>query len=263
MAEPSRAVTVVIPARYGSSRFPGKPLIPLLGKPMIQHVYERAKACRSVAQVIVATDDERIQAVVEGFGGRAVLMTESYRTGTDRVAGVARGHAGDYFVDLQGDEILLDPELLSDLIEPCLAAGEGMATLKRQIDSVADLHNPGAVKVVTDDSGYALYFSKGPIPFCRNEWGDFMRRGTDLPDFVPPQVACHVGLYAYRVGALRALAAAPAAPIELRERLEQLRALWLGLGIAVADAAEAPGPGVDSPGDLARVDALMRRTVRP
>ena len=141
MADPSRAVTVVIPARYGSSRFPGKPLIPLLGKPMIQHVYERAKACRSVAQVIVATDDKRIQTAVEAFGGRAVLMTEPYRTGTDRVAGVARGHAGDYFVDLQGDEILLmKGEQLLTRIPPEEAP---------PVQRIADLH-PGAM-IASDD----------------------------------------------------------------------------------------------------------------
>lgn len=169
MAEPSPAVTVVIPARYGSSRFPGKPLVRLLNKPLIQHVYERARSCPVVDEVIVATDDKRIQAAVEAFGGRAVLMTDPYRTGTDRVAGLAHRYGGDYVLNLQGDEILLDPQLLSDLIQPCLAAGEGMATLKRRIESVDDLYNPGVVKVVTDAQGYALYFSRSPIPVVRDE----------------------------------------------------------------------------------------------
>ena len=153
-------VTVVVPARYGSSRFPGKPLVRLLGKPMIQHVYEQAKACGAVDQVVVATDDQRIQAAVEEFGGTAILTTEPYRTGTDRVAGVAHQCRGEYFVDLQGDEIILNPDLLTDLIEPFLASGEGMGTLKRRIESSEDLHNPGVVKVVTDARGYALYFSR-------------------------------------------------------------------------------------------------------
>jgi 3-deoxy-manno-octulosonate cytidylyltransferase (CMP-KDO synthetase) len=248
MAEPSRAVTVVIPARYGSSRFPGKPLIPLLGKPMIQHVYERAKACRSVAQVIVATDDERIQAAVEAFGGRAVLMTESYRTGTDRVAGVARGHAGDYFIDLQGDEILLDPELLSDLIEPCLAAGEGMATLKRQIDSVADLHNPGAVKVVTDDSGYALYFSRAPIPVVRDEVERTITAGLHF---------IHLGLYMYRRDVLTQLSALPTGLLEDAEKLEQLRALEHGIRIRVWETKQL-SLRIDTPDDVPDVVERLR-----
>jgi 3-deoxy-manno-octulosonate cytidylyltransferase (CMP-KDO synthetase) len=220
----------------------------LLGKPMIQHVYERAKARRSVAQVIVATDDERIQAVVEGFGGRAVLMTESYRTGTDRVAGVARGHAGDYFVDLQGDEILLDPELLSDLIEPCLAAGEGMATLKRQIDSVADLHNPGAVKVVTDDSGYALYFSRAPIPVVRDEVDRTITAGLHF---------IHLGLYMYRRDVLMQLSTLPTGLLEDAEKLEQLRALEHGIRIRVWETKQL-SLRIDTPDDVPDVVERLR-----
>jgi 3-deoxy-manno-octulosonate cytidylyltransferase (CMP-KDO synthetase) len=240
MAEPSRSVTVVIPARYGSSRFPGKPLIPLLGKPMIQHVYERARACRLVEEVIVATDDERIRAAVEGFGGHAVLMTEPYRTGTDRVAGVARGHAGDYFLDLQGDEILLDPELLSDLIEPCLAAGEGMATLKRRIDSADELHNPGVVKVVTDADGYALYFSRAPIPVVRDDVERTARAGLHF---------IHLGLYIHRRDVLMRLAALPTGLLEDAEKLEQLRALEHGIRIRVWETRH-PSLRIDTPDDV-------------
>lgn len=250
MAEPSGAVMVVIPARYGSSRFPGKPLIPLLGKPMIQHVYERARACRFVKEVIVATDDERIQAAVEGFGGRAVLMTEPYRTGTDRVAGVARGHAGDYFLDLQGDEILVDPELLSDLIEPCLAAGEGMATLKRQLDSVADLHNPGVVKVVTDAHGYALYFSRAPIPIVRDEVERTVRAGLHF---------IHLGLYMYRRDVLMQLAALPTGLLEDAEKLEQLRALEHGIRIRVWETRHA-SLRIDTPDDVPGAVERLRRS---
>ena len=130
MIKTSRTVTVVIPARYGSSRFPGKPLVELNGKPMIQHVYEQAAACRAVSEVLVATDDERIKQAVERFGGRALMVTGDYRTGTDRVAAVARMFAGDCFVDLQGDEIPLTPDLLTDLIQPFLDSGVGMGTLK-------------------------------------------------------------------------------------------------------------------------------------
>jgi 3-deoxy-manno-octulosonate cytidylyltransferase (CMP-KDO synthetase) len=249
MAEPSHAVTVVVPARYGSSRFPGKPLIPLLGKPMIQHVYERASACRSVKEVIVATDDERIQAAVEGFGGRAVLTKEPYRTGTDRVAGVARHHAGEYFLDLQGDEILLDPDLLSDLIQPCLAAGEGMATLKRRIDSVEDLHNPGVVKVVTDPDGYALYFSRAPIPVVRDERKRTVTAGLHF---------IHLGLYMYRRDVLIRLSSLPTGPLEEAEKLEQLRALEYGIRIRVWETMH-PSIRIDTPDDVPGAAERLRR----
>src|SRR6476661_2887492 len=149
MPKASQSVTVVIPARYGSSRFPGKPLVELNGKPMIQHVYQRAVACRAVSDALVATDDERIKQAVERFGGRVIMVTGDYRTGTDRVAAVARMFAGEYFLDLQGDEIPLNPELLTDLIEPFLESGAGMGTLKRVMDPTEDLLNSAVVKVVT------------------------------------------------------------------------------------------------------------------
>ena len=156
MPKASQSVTVVIPARYGSSRFPGKPLVELNGKPMIQHVYQRAVACRAVSDALVATDDERIKQAVERFGGRVIMVTGDYRTGTDRVAAVARMFAGEYFLDLQGDEIPLNPELLTDLIEPFLESGAGMGTLKRVMDPTEDLLNSAVVKVVTDDGPVVL-----------------------------------------------------------------------------------------------------------
>lgn len=240
MAEPSPAVTVVVPARYGSSRFPGKPLIQLMGKPLIQHVYERAKACRAVDEVLVATDDERIQAAVEAFGGRAMLMAESYRTGTDRVAGVARRHAGEYFLDLQGDEIILNPDLLSDLIAPCLATGEGMATLKRRIDSVDDLHNPAVVKVVTDSGGYALYFSRAPIPVVRDGTAQTVTAGLHF---------VHLGLYMYRRDVLMRLSSLPSGILEDAEKLEQLRALEHGVRIRVWETTHL-SLRIDTPDDV-------------
>lgn len=249
MGESSSKVTVVVPARYGSSRFPGKPLIQLMGKPMIQHVYERAKACPSVDDVIVATDDKRIQAAVEAFGGRVVLTTEDYRTGTDRVAGVARRHAGEYFVDLQGDEIPLNPALLSDLIQPCLSAGEGMATLKRQIISNNDLHNPGVVKVVTDPQGYALYFSRAPIPLVRD--GGEQKAVTGL-HFV------HLGLYMYRKDVLMRLSSLPTGLLENVEKLEQLRALEHGIRIRVWETTH-PSVRIDAPEDVPGAVNRLRR----
>ncbi|WHZ14920.1 MAG: 3-deoxy-manno-octulosonate cytidylyltransferase [Nitrospira sp.] len=235
-----RSVTVVIPARYGSSRFPGKPLVQLLGKPMIQHVYEQAKACRAVDDVLVATDDERIKAAVERFGGQVVMMTEAYRTGTDRVAGVAQTHQGDCFVDLQGDEILLHPDLMTDLVEPFLASDAAMGTLKRRIESAQDLQNPGVVKVTTDREGYALYFSRAPIPLVRDD----QQRAV-----VPGLHFIHLGLYIYRRETLMRLAALPTGVLEEAEKLEQLRALEHGVRIRVWETGHT-SLRIDSPEDL-------------
>ncbi|WHZ21456.1 MAG: 3-deoxy-manno-octulosonate cytidylyltransferase [Nitrospira sp.] len=235
-----RSVTVVIPARYGSSRFPGKPLVELLGKPMIQYVYEQAKACRAVDDVLVATDDERIKAAVERFGGQVVMMTDPYRTGTDRVAGVAQTHRGDCFVDLQGDEILLHPDLMTDLVDPFLASDVAMGTLKRRIESAQDLHNPGVVKVTTDHEGYALYFSRAPIPLVRD---DRQRAAVPGLHFV------HLGLYIYRRETLMRLASLPTGVLEEAEKLEQLRALEHGVRIRVWETGHA-SLRIDSPEDL-------------
>lgn len=236
----TRSVTVVIPARYGSSRFPGKPLVDLLGKPMIQHVYERAKACRVVNDVLVATDDDRIKAAVERFGGRVVMMTESYRTGTDRVAGVASAQAGDCFVDLQGDEILLHPDLITDLVEPFLASDAVMGTLKRRIESDHDLQNSGVVKVTTDRDGYALYFSRAPIPLVRD---DPQRTAVAGLHFI------HLGLYIYTRETLMRLAALPTGVLEEAEKLEQLRALEHGIRIRVWETTHS-SLRIDSPEDV-------------
>ncbi|MBS0180809.1 MAG: 3-deoxy-manno-octulosonate cytidylyltransferase [Nitrospira sp.] len=224
MPKASRSVTVVIPARYGSSRFPGKPLVELNGKPMIQHVYERAVACRAVSDVLVATDDERIKQAVERFGGRVIMVTGEYRTGTDRVAAVARMFAGEYFLDLQGDEIPLNPELLTDLIEPFLESGVSLGTLKRVMDPTEDLLNPAVVKVVTDARGDALYFSRAPIPFVRDDPGKQVIGGLHY---------IHLGLYMYKKETLLRFAALPTSRLEDAEKLEQLRALDHGIRIRV------------------------------
>jgi 3-deoxy-manno-octulosonate cytidylyltransferase (CMP-KDO synthetase) len=239
-AEVARSVTVVIPARYGSSRFPGKPLIDLLGKPMIQYVYEQAKACRVVDDVLVATDDHRIQRAVEGFGGQVLMMTEPYRTGTDRVAAVAGIRGGDCYVDLQGDEILLHPDLLTDLVEPFLAGNAPMGTLKRRIDSDQDLQNPGVVKVTTDRQGDALYFSRSPIPLVRDD----PKRSA-----VPGLHFVHLGLYIYTRETLARLAALPTGVLEEAEKLEQLRALEHGIRIRVWETSHQ-SLRIDSPEDV-------------
>lgn len=243
MQKASRSVTVVIPARYGSSRFPGKPLADLNGKPMIQHVYERAVACRVVSDVLVATDDERIKQAVERFGGRVVMVTGDYRTGTDRVAAVARMFAGEYFVDLQGDEIPLHPDLLTDLIEPFLDSGIGMGTLKRVMDPTENLLNSSVVKVVTDLRGHALYFSRAPIPFVRDDPGMQVIGGLHY---------MHLGLYIYTKETLLRIAALPTSRMEDAEKLEQLRALDHGIRIRVWETKHA-SLRVDRPEDVPEV----------
>ncbi len=243
MPKASRSVTVVIPARYGSSRFPGKPLVKLNGKPMIQHVYERAVACRAASDVLVATDDERIKEAVERFGGRVVMVTGDYRTGTDRVAAVARMFAGDYFLDLQGDEIPLTSELLTDLIEPFLESGAGMGTLKRVMDSTEDLLNSAVVKVVTDARDNALYFSRSPIPFVRDNPGIQAVGGLHYT---------HLGLYIYTKETLLRFAALPTSRLEEAEKLEQLRALDHGIRIRVWETKHA-SLRIDRPEDVPSV----------
>src|SRR6185436_17635327 len=160
MAEMGSPITIVIPARFGSSRFPGKPLVSLAGKPLIQHVYERVEGCPGADRVIVATDDRRIAEAVQSFGGKCILATEPYRTGTDRVAGVARQVPGDVFVNLQGDEVVLEAMLLGDLITAFAQSDAAIGTLKRALTSDEEIRNPAVVKVVTDRSGEALYFSR-------------------------------------------------------------------------------------------------------
>ncbi len=249
MTKATPSVMVVIPARYGSSRFPGKPLVMLGRKPMIQHVYEQAVACRAVTEVLVATDDERIKQAVEEFGGRAVMVAGDYRTGTDRVAGVARMFGGDYFVNLQGDEIPLQPELLADLIDPFIKSGTEMGTLKRTIDSTEDVRNPSVVKVVTDQLGNALYFSRAPIPLVRD---DPSRRAVEGVHYI------HLGLYMFRRDTLLKLASLPTGRLEDVEKLEQLRALEHGIPIRVWETKHA-SLRVDTPEDAESVAEKLQQ----
>jgi 3-deoxy-manno-octulosonate cytidylyltransferase (CMP-KDO synthetase) len=251
---------VVIPARHASTRLPGKPLAPIAGEPMIRHVH-RVAVASGAQEVIVATDDERIRAACAAFGADVEMTDPSHASGTDRIAEVAgrrRWSPGDIVVNLQGDEPMLPPALIrqvADLLAATPAAA--IATLATPISDEADYLNPNVVKVVARADGLALYFSRAPVPWDRDGAADSAPGRERHRD-----ARRHIGLYAYRARALSALAAAPPAPIELRERLEQLRALWLGLGIAVADAVAAPGPGVDTPEDLARVEALLQREAR-
>ena len=240
-------VAVVIPARHASSRLPGKPLLRATGKYLIQHVHERACEARCAAEVIVATDDERIRAAVEGFGGKAVMTRTDHPSGTDRVAEVARDIAAEVVINLQGDEPLIDPaalDLLAGLLEA--DAGAGMATLAVPIRDRDGYLSPNVVKVVCDDRGRALYFSRAPIPFHRDAEPDF--RAT------PPRVLQHLGVYAYRRDVLLKIAATPPHPLEEAEKLEQLRVLGTGGAISVGLVARAHR-GVDTPADY---DAFVR-----
>jgi 3-deoxy-manno-octulosonate cytidylyltransferase (CMP-KDO synthetase) len=243
-------VAVVIPARFASTRLPGKPLLRQTGKYLIQHVYEQACRARKVNLVVVATDDTRIQKAVESFGGRAVLTRSDHPSGTDRVAEVARDLDAGVIINLQGDEPLIDPatiDLLADLLE---RDGEAdMATLAVPIASVEQWRNPNCVKVVCDDAGRALYFSRSPIPFVRDGQPDFR---AESPRFLQ-----HLGLYAYRRPFLLRLAGLPPAPLEQLEKLEQLRVLVLGCGIQVGVVRHA-SVGVDTTEDYERFVRMVR-----
>jgi len=249
MTNATPSVIVVIPARYGSSRFPGKPLAMLGRKPMIQHVYEQAAACRVVSEVLVATDDERIKQAVEQFGGQAIVMTGEFRTGTDRVAGVARTRTGQFFIDLQGDEIPVNPDLLADLIEPFVESDAQMGTLKRAITSTDDLLNPAVVKVVTDQQGQALYFSRAPIPLVRD---DPSRRPMEGLHYI------HLGVYIYTREVLLNVAALPTGVLEDAEKLEQLRALEYRIPIRVWETKHE-SLRVDTPADAVSVSETLRQ----
>lgn len=248
---------VVIPARHASTRLPGKPLALLAGMPMILHVHRIALRA-GAAEVIVATDDERIRNTCADAGAEVEMTSERHQTGTDRIAEIAGRRnwpAGDIVVNVQGDEPMLPPVLIGQAVNLLAATpGAAIATLASPIALEAEYRDPNVVKVVTRDDGMALYFSRAPIPFDRDRDG----AGAGAGAWANRAARRHLGIYAYRVSALHALSAAPQAALERRERLEQLRALSMGLSIVVADAIEAPGPGVDTPEDLARVGALLQ-----
>ncbi len=240
-------ISVFIPARYGSSRFPGKPLASINGLPMIQHVYRRARQCPDVDDVLVATDDERILECVRGFGGKVLLTGKGHPSGTDRIAEAARKvglRPEDCVINIQGDQPLFDAGLIPSLVHPLLEDPElSMASLMCPIRDDGDLLNPNHVKVVTNNRGDALYFSRAPIPFVRD--GDAL--GVHFK---------HLGVYAYRVGFLSTFVTLPVGRLESLEKLEQLRALENGYRIKMIETA-TNSPEVDTPNDIARVEALM------
>jgi len=246
-------IVAIIPARYASTRFPGKPLVDIHGKSMIQRVYERTCQATLVSRVIVATDDERIAAVVREFGGELCMTSAQHETGTDRLAEVASGLDCDLIVNVQGDEPLIDPAMIDLAVAPLLAdANIAMGTLMVRIDEVAEFINPNVVKVVTDRSGAALYFSRSPIPCPREQ----------LPLSVEQQMPCvaykHIGLYVYRRKFLLSYPTLAATPLEQLEKLEQLRALEHGYKIQVVEATQ-PSLGVDTPEDLEKVRSIVAK----
>jgi 3-deoxy-manno-octulosonate cytidylyltransferase (CMP-KDO synthetase) len=250
---------IVIPARFSATRLPGKALLQLAGKPMIQWVYERA--CRARAtEVLIATDDARIAAAARSFGAEVAMTAATHVSGTDRIAEVARArHWGDgeIVVNVQGDEPLMPPELI-DQAAALLAqhAKADIATLSTPVDSAAAMLDPNVVKLVTDREQRALYFSRAPIPWHRDDAAAGGAGGlAPQRNFVGARR--HIGIYAYRVAALLALTALPPSALELIEKLEQLRALENGMDIRVADSCVPPGPDVNTHEDAARVAALL------
>jgi 3-deoxy-manno-octulosonate cytidylyltransferase (CMP-KDO synthetase) len=237
----------IIPARYGSKRFPGKPLALIAGRPMIQHVYERALSCPELSQVFVATDDERISRCVNDFGGEVVMTRKEHPTGTDRIVEAARLlklRREDVVVNIQGDQPLFRSGTIADLIKPLLEDSIiDMSTLKHRIAAKIAIENPNHVKVVTDRDGFALYFSRSPIPFYRD-------RTSERTYYK------HLGVYAYRNHFLETFVRLPQGQLEIAEQLEQLRALEHGYRIKVVESL-LDSMEVDVPEDIETVEALM------
>lgn len=244
------SIIAVIPARYGSTRFPGKSLAAIKDKPMIQWVYERTKQSRLVTRVIVATDDERIRNVVASFGGEAVMTSPEHATGTDRIAEVVRAMTCDLVVNVQGDEPLIHPDMIDAAVRPLMKDPSiPMGTLCRKIEDRNEAFDPNVVKVVLDGNGFALYFSRAPVPWDRDGWAgkDCLR---ELP--LTANMYKHIGLYVYRREFLLKYAQMPQTALEAVEKLEQLRAIESGYRIK-AVVTEHESFGVDIPGDLGKI----------
>jgi 3-deoxy-manno-octulosonate cytidylyltransferase (CMP-KDO synthetase) len=245
---PPLDIVAVIPARFASTRFPGKPLADIDGRPMIEHVYRRAAASPVVSKVIVATDDLRIATTVNDFGGNVKLTKATHETGTDRLAEVAASLDCDIVINVQGDEPLVDPGALAELAEPFRHdRSVQMTTLYRRIHDPADLNNPNIAKIVIDRGGYAMYFSRAAIPHRRDPRGGW------------PPLYRHVGLYGYRRSVLMVLASLEPTPLERAESLEQLRALEHGIRIKAVETRYESFE-VNTPEDLEQVRRLLTTT---
>jgi 3-deoxy-manno-octulosonate cytidylyltransferase (CMP-KDO synthetase) len=240
----------VIPARFASSRFPGKALAPLAGKPILQHVYERASQARYLSKLIIATDDDRIAKAARSFGAQVQMTRPDHLSGTDRVAEVASSDHAEVIVNIQGDEPLIDPTAIDTAALALLDDPElPMATLKKRIEIPSEVNNPNVVKVVADLAGNAIYFSRCPIPYLRDGGQGGIVHYK------------HIGLYVYRREFLLAYSGLPVGPLEQAERLEQLRAIENGYRIRVVET-EYESLGVDTPEDLERIAALFEPSLK-
>lgn len=244
-------VAAIIPARYASTRLPGKPLADIAGMPMVWRVYERARMARLVDEVWVATDDQRIYDAVHEFGGNVIMTSPDHPSGTDRLAEAAGKISADIYVNVQGDEPLIPPELIDAAVAPVLAEPAlNMATAAREITSPDEIADPSVVKVVLDEGGYALYFSRSPIPFHRDIWRpEAISGGSCLK---------HIGIYVYRRDFLMKYAKIPPTALEKTEKLEQLRALGHGERIKVV-ITKLESFGVDTPEDLDKVISHIQK----
>lgn len=249
-------VVGVIPARYASQRLPAKPLLDLLGKPMVQRVYEQAKQARRLNQVIVATDDERIAAVVRGFGGEVATTPPEIKSGSDRVAAIAARNDGDIFLNIQGDEPLIAPQMIDQAAEILLDDPRAdVGTLARRITTVEELLNPGVVKVVVDRNSYALYFSRSIIPYVRDE--------QDPSKWLATRTFYkHIGLYVFRKEFLLTFAKMPESSLEQSEKLEQLRILENGFKVKVGFTEHDSIP-IDTQSDVDRVVRMLKNELNP
>lgn len=248
------AFKIIIPARYASSRLPGKPLADIAGKPMIQHVYERALESNAT-EVIIATDDRRIALVATAFGADVCLTKAEHPSGTDRLAEVAiqRGFSDEeIIINVQGDEPCLPATLINQVAEDLTHfPAADISTLCNRIDNEADIFDSNVVKVITDHQGFALYFSRAPIPWMRDHFNNDITLPAELPHFR------HIGLYGYRASFLKSYSALSPCELEKNESLEQLRALYHGKRIHLSEAIEASGHGVDTEADLVAVRKLL------
>jgi len=256
---------VIIPSRYQSSRFPGKPLSLLLGKPLIQHVYERSRAARLIKEVFVATDSRLIYDTVLGFGGKAVMTSDKHASGTDRIAeaGLAireMGHEADIIVNVQGDEPMIAPEMIDEVTALMEDDRAGIGTLVKKIETAADILDPNVVKAVFNEECFALYFSRSPIPYNRDIFSSeaWTRESTAGTDSLKSGLVMfkHIGIYAFRADVLMRFSKLPPSRLEETEKLEQLRALENGIAIKVKETIYET-IGVDTPMDLKRVEKCL------
>ncbi len=251
--KPAAEFRVVIPARYASTRLPGKPLLEIAGRPMLQHVYERALSS-AAKSVLIATDDVRIEAAAQAFNAVVCMTGSHHASGTERLGEVVErmGWESDtLIVNVQGDEPMIDPAMINQVADGLAQHPNAVvSTLAYPLQADSDMQDPNVVKVVTDLNGYALYFSRAPIPFRRDPAADAATGGLR-----------HIGLYAYRAGFLAGYQQLSPSPLENIEKLEQLRVLWHGMKIHVSLADQMPGPGVDTLDDLMRVEQLMTARV--